>query len=163
MLPPGRFWDGPFQEKDQRALPRVYHTIFVFLSMYMLQRIGRHFDERINCTPWRSIKGPISKCRRDELTSDHSDLEKEKEKEKENSPFANWLLTFNNVICPKDLEDYWPEGHHGTVLITSRDPDFIPAPDTVPNMRPVNAGNRIDAAKSTNKIHRVYPSPLGSS
>lgn len=35
---------------------------------------------------------------------------------------AKWLLIFDNVDDPDDLNDYWPQFGRGSVLITSRDP-----------------------------------------
>ena len=35
---------------------------------------------------------------------------------------AKWLLIFDNVDNPEDLDDFWPQFGQGSVLITSRDP-----------------------------------------
>ena len=38
---------------------------------------------------------------------------------------ANWLLVFDNVVELSILDDYWPKTGHGSVLLTSRDPEAV--------------------------------------
>ncbi|KAG5820419.1 hypothetical protein H9Q74_000613 [Fusarium xylarioides] len=89
---------------------------------------------------------------------------------------ANWLLIFDNAESSTDLEDYWPKGHYGSVLITSRDPEFISVSDpagkdglTLMSMtnddcallllklaqQPVTEDSKADAKILAEKIHRV--------
>jgi hypothetical protein len=42
--------------------------------------------------------------------------------EEETAPMASWLIVFDNVDEPDELEDYWPLDGSGCVLFTSRDP-----------------------------------------
>lgn len=42
--------------------------------------------------------------------------------EEETASMASWLIVFDNVDEPDELEDYWPLDGSGCVLFTSRDP-----------------------------------------
>src|SRR5262249_54283145 len=37
--------------------------------------------------------------------------------------YASWLIVFDDVINSYIIEDYYPNGYPGSVLITTRDPD----------------------------------------
>lgn len=49
-------------------------------------------------------------------------VRKHEQTENADGNLARWLIIFDNVDDPEDLNDYWPQFGRGSVLITSRDP-----------------------------------------
>lgn len=49
-------------------------------------------------------------------------VRKHEQAENADGNLARWLIIFDNVDDPEDLNDYWPQFGRGSVLITSRDP-----------------------------------------
>ncbi|MFJ5059740.1 FxSxx-COOH system tetratricopeptide repeat protein [Streptomyces nigra] len=42
-------------------------------------------------------------------------------------PYSNWLLVFDNAESPKAVQQFFPPGGHGNILITSRNPQWASA------------------------------------